>query len=450
MTARRGVAPRQALRLIEGRPQSLPEIGGLPAPERASWVERAAEASAALRRRLGLRGDPITVDPEADFSVTVQGVAGTLTVGSFSLEVAPKFLDEPTGDWSADLLAMMARTEPHHYKWAASAGVRRHQLLFRDHLAEAFAEALERALMSEAIHMYRTVEETAPVLRGRMNIVRQLRSVHSRPHLIESDVARLDTDNEFNRLLDWAAARLAAITNDEALSRRLRRYRTRLPAVTPSARPRPLRSAPPPQYRSWRQPLAIANMLAANLGYVVADAAAHGVTLVTETERLFERFIEVSLAEALRLLPGLGLDLHPQASASFASPTHSPGRVFSPRPDDVLSRGGQPVLIIDAKYKRLHRSVSEPLGRFHSDDIYQLVASMVAHGCLVGLLVYPRSGTATGAASLSWRVPVFGSTAFVHVLEVECRGLAEPSGFQTFDRALAGSLEQLVAPELAA
>jgi 5-methylcytosine-specific restriction enzyme subunit McrC len=452
MTYRGEPTPRQALRLIEGRPTPLPILAELPPLERALWVERAAETSARIRQRFGLRQEVLAVDPEREFSVTVRGIAGTLTIGAYSLEVAPKYCDTPEGDWSADLLAMMARTETHLFKWSASAGVRRHQLLFREHLAEAFAESLERALMGEAIHLYRTMEERAPVLRGRLNVARQLRSLHSRPHLIESDVARLDTDNAYNRLLHWAAGRLAVVSRDEGLSRRLRRQQERLPAVTPITRPRPLRTAPPPQYRNWQQPLLIANMLASNLGYIVADTVVAGVTLVTDMERLFERFIEVSLGEALNRLPPPHLDLFPQASATFATPTHSPGAAFSPRPDDVLSRRGRPVLIIDAKYKRLHRSSTDPLGRFHADDIYQLAASMAAHRCRLGLLVYPRSArrAGSGPASLSWRVPIFGATAYVHVLEVECFGLGAPTGLETFDEDLAASLRSLLPSEEAA
>ena len=432
----------QPIRVLEGQWTAIPQVRDLTPAELRAWRDLVAAESRRLRYELNSPSDPLSLRGGSEIEIRADFVAGTVALAPWSIEVAPKYRSSVDGDWPQDLLAMLARIR-HSRLWelSNSGSVGPAPVSFVDHLAAAYMEALARAIHHDPIYVYRTFEETAPVVRGRLNLGRQLRSIYSRPHLLECDVERLDTDNEFNRLLSWASLRLAALVADAHLARRLTELQKRLP-VTPLVRPSSrLRTGLPPQYRIWAEALEIADIVAGNAGQVGADTLVDGVSLCVSTPGLFEKFIEVSLQECVRDMPRTDLEVLPQAHADLAIPRHEEARTFRPQPDDVVFAAGQPALVIDAKYRHLHRSPTEPHGRFQREDAYQLVSSMVAHRCTVGVLIYPRAAIATSQEILSWEIDAFGVSMTVYVLELDLESLGTDYAYRSIDDQLTAAVE---------
>jgi 5-methylcytosine-specific restriction enzyme subunit McrC len=117
-----------------------------------------------------------------------------------------------------------------------------------------------------------------------------------------------------------------------------------------------------------------------------------------DMNRLFESFVTRVLGELL--LPPFKVDAQ-------APITLDVGATVPIRPDIVLRRSGEPLLVADCKYKRL------PTDADRQQDLYQMLAYCTALGIDHGMLVYPQhlttihrsitvrhAGTVIGAVSI--------------------------------------------------
>ncbi|WP_229505202.1 McrC family protein [Massilia mucilaginosa] len=406
-----------------------------------------------FRKQLGLRADPFAFRSGMGGAVEVRtsGIAGTVSVGDLVLDIAPKFVPrgDGLGDWSASMLLLMqhARKRDLALNRARHLAVERHS--FVDLLAMAFSDATEAGLADQAIHTYKTSPQCLPVLRGRMNLPRQIRSVFARPHLLECDVDELDADNGYNGLLKWAALAFAAAVRAPTLRRRLSDLALRLPGK-PSRRIalQGGRLQPPPQFRVWTEALEIAALLSSGLSHATGRGVAQGYSFVFNMERLFEHFIELSLARAVAILNKQGFSARTQVSIAYAEPDPGSSIRFFSRPDNLVLRHGVPAVVVDAKYKRLSDAEGMRNRKPVNADVYELVAAMTAHNCRCGLLVYPR---VLGDAVLNdhelhtWTVSSFGTTLRVGALALDLSALRVHADLQHIDTTLTAALESLLA-----
>ena len=435
--------------LQENRWQPLSQLlGAVISGERAFRFARDLDReSLRLRRVLGLRDDPLQLRPAAEgVEIRASGIAGTLTIGGLTIDVAPKFAATAVSNeaWQAALLAVLERARRRHFTYSTVAKIGSRPATFVDHMGMAYADAIERGLAAEAIHTYRMVEEEAPVLRGRLNVGRQMRSLVSRPHLLACDVDSLSGENRYNQFLDWALARFAVAVRDPALKHRLSDLRIRLPATTPRTdRPPIVDSNPPPQYQIWRDALEIAALLATGGIHSPERGVWTGFGFVLGMERLFERFVQESLRACLPLLE-CDASVVPQDAQAYAYP-EPPGkqRYFS-RPDNVLYIGTTAALIVDAKYKRFTDAEGLSTSKPTNADIYELVAAMTAHKCDRGLLVYPRLADDLVLADgrmQTWTIASFGSPLRASAVAVNMSALSGERGIADLDSYLAGAVD---------
>jgi 5-methylcytosine-specific restriction enzyme subunit McrC len=116
------------------------------------------------------------------------------------------------------------------------------------------------------------------------------------------------------------------------------------------------------------------------LAWSLAPGAAAGPTaapaLLVSLERLFERHVTRGVADAFAGRDGVAVRVQPEHVIP------GPPNVVV-RPDVVIERSGQPVLVVDAKWKRLPRE-----GLIH-DDLYQVLAYCTILGARQAVLVYP-------------------------------------------------------------
>jgi 5-methylcytosine-specific restriction endonuclease McrBC regulatory subunit McrC len=375
-------------------------------------------------------------------------LAGSLSLPEISLEIVPKFILDPANlnAWNASTLFLLEALAGRHVVSIAAERQqwKSHHIL--DLIANAFADAAERGLREQRIQVYRQSEESSVVLRGRLNLPRQLRNLVRAPHLLECDVDQLDAENAFNDVLKWAATILARSAREQTLRARLDSIANTVPGdANRSAAFRHLRLLPPPQFRAWTDALQLARLLACGQTFSNVGGRTSGYSLLFNMERAFERFVEYGLARTLRKRGGIALTAHRQEWARYALPDGGGIRPLGCRPDNVVKRNGVPVLIVDAKYKLLEDEFSgndDNRAAPTSTDIYELLAGMLAHRCTLGLLVYPGATDPQrfDSPTRTWVIDSFGTKLRVGAVPVNLLSLRSRADV---DRALAHLGQQI-------
>lgn len=241
-------------------------------------------------------------------------------------------------------------------------------------VAGAFARSAGRALRPGVLLGYREVEDTLPLLRGRLRAAAQLRR---RPGMaLPMEVAYDDHTQDIpeNQILLGAVRRLL-----------------RTPGVTPASRTAlhglaalldgvtvPVPGAPLPRWtgtrlnRRYQQSLGLAALILSGGSYEL-DGGRHVSVdgLLVTMWRVFETFLGQALGEALR--QRIGGRSQTQDLAYFLDI----GRQHQLRPDLVHYLSG-PVAVVDAKYK----------AERERGDLYQMLAYCMRLGLSDGHLVY--------------------------------------------------------------
>jgi 5-methylcytosine-specific restriction enzyme subunit McrC len=99
-----------------------------------------------------------------------------------------------------------------------------------------------------------------------------------------------------------------------------------------------------------------------------------------DMERVFERYVTAAVTQAFRPTGAFEVAVQPSHPAIRPVAGHPD---IPMRPDITVNRGGRPMVVIDAKWKRLRGS---PVV---TDDVYQVLAYCTALGAFRGMLIYP-------------------------------------------------------------
>ncbi|MFG2100521.1 McrC family protein [Micromonospora echinaurantiaca] len=242
-------------------------------------------------------------------------------------------------------------------------------------LAAALWRQTDRALRQGLLQGYRTVDDTSPVLRGRLRETAQLsrRAGLALPLEIRHDDYTVDIPE--NRILATAVDRMLRVPGVDAESRRmLRHLAARFVGVT-----RLRTGAPVPAWHPTRlnQRLRIALRLAELvLGGTSVEAGRGGVltnAFLLDMWRVYEDFLSVALRAAIESTHGGTVVL--QGHGHLDSQ-----RRLELRPDLLWRNGagGKVDAVVDAKYKA--DTVRE--------DAYQMLAYCVAYRLAHGHLIY--------------------------------------------------------------
>jgi len=252
-----------------------------------------------------------------------------------------------------------------------------------DDLVPAIARALWRQV-SRAIHQgvlpgYVLVEESSPVLRGRLRESAQLQMHHGLPLPLEIRHDEFTLDIPENQILRTACERMLLVPRvDEESSRMLRRLLRDFADVSPIERGEPVPSWQPTRLNSrYHVALRLAELVlrATSVEHAPGTVAVNGFLL--DMPQLFEDFVTVALREAIEAEFG--------GRVVGQAPTYMDiaGRVVL-KPDIVWNVQGVAAAVVDAKYK-----AEKPAG-YPNADLYQLLAYCTALGLQSGHLVYAR------------------------------------------------------------
>lgn len=245
-------------------------------------------------------------------------------------------------------------------------------------LADAFVRLALRALKQGLLKGYRTVEETLPVLRGRIREADQLRRRWGRGIPLEVRYDEFTVDIAENKLLLAAAQRLLAMPAVGGQHRgALQRLRLQLADVTASAVGGVQPSWTPSRLNARYVPaLEVAELILAGRSFEqrVGELVLSG--FLVNMAAVFEDFVTVALREAMTRFGG---------RSRLQYRTHLDEAETVPvRPDFVWLDGGVPGVVVDAKYK-----AERPTG-FPQADLYQMLAYCTVLGLHEGHLVYAK------------------------------------------------------------
>jgi len=250
-----------------------------------------------------------------------------------------------------------------------------------DDLVPAVAQALWRQV-SRAIHQgllpgYVTVEESSPVLRGRLLEGVQLSRHHGLALPLEVRHDEFTVDIPENQILRAAMERMLQVPRiDGESARMLRRLLRSFGDVTPlwPGDP-PLPWQPSRINTRYHTALRLAELIlrATSFEHAVGTVAVNGFLL--DMPKLFEDFVTVALREALEPVHG------GRVLGQYRCSLDEAGRVPM-RPDIVWSRGSTVLAVADAKYK------SEKPSGYPNADLYQLLAYCTVLNLKVGHLIY--------------------------------------------------------------
>ncbi|MBW8483942.1 McrC family protein [Actinomadura parmotrematis] len=245
-------------------------------------------------------------------------------------------------------------------------------------LARLFERQAERALRQGLMQGYHVVEESGPVVRGRIREADQLRRHHGRLVPVETVHDEYSTDIAENRLLLAACERLCRLPQGVPgdVRRGLLRLRSRLADVSPLVRGRPLPGWRPTRLNArYHHALRLADLV---LRGASVDHLPGGVTVsgfLFSMPRVFEDFLTVALREALA---GRAV----RCAFQDAMALDENGDITM-RPDLVVYSGARsPLAVADAKYK------VNKTDKALNADVYQMLAYCTRLGLADGHLVY--------------------------------------------------------------
>jgi 5-methylcytosine-specific restriction enzyme subunit McrC len=299
------------------------------------------------------------------------GKVGAARVGDLTVAITPKVE-------IARLLFLLGYSA-HGPAWQPSAV----DVGTADDLVPAIAAALWRQL-ARAIHQgllpgYVTVEESSPVLRGRLRESAQLAARHGLPLPLEIRHDEFTVDIAENQILRTAAERMLLVPRVDDESRRMfRRLLRDFADVSSIPRGDPIPAWLPTRLNSrYHAALRLAELVlrATSVEHAAGTVAVNGFLI--DMPQLFQDFVTVALREALEGAYGGRLAAEPLHHFDEA------GRVRL-YPDIVWHIGGAPVAVIDAKYK-----AEKPRG-YPNADLYQMLAYCTVLGLRTGHLVYAR------------------------------------------------------------
>jgi 5-methylcytosine-specific restriction enzyme subunit McrC len=256
--------------------------------------------------------------------------------------------------------------------------------LFCNHLFAALHRGLPRRYVPH--------EDDLAALRGRLDVKRQFTVLAASPQRLACRFDELSADIALNQIMKAAVTKLAKVARAPENQRRLAELSLAFADVTAV----PVKALPWHQVvidrtnRSWAQLLSLAKLLLGDRFQTTTSGEARGFSLLFEMNKLFEEFVGRSLARALA---GTGYDVRLQGPRGYALAELETGQNrFATKPDITIARRGEPLLVIDTKWKRLKGAIDDPKYGVGQADVYQMMSYAHVYQCERLLLLYPHHG----------------------------------------------------------
>ena len=341
-------------------------------------------------------------------------VVGILATRRTTLEILPK-IDGEDGAVRVALVRMLAVAceLPVADGELAALDTQRHDLL--ELLIGLFAGRLLAAVRRGLPHRYMAYEEDLKLLRGRLDITRQMTHLAIRPDRLACRFDELSPDTPLNRVLKAAVSRLAHLTRSPANARQLAELAARFEPVRGTSDPlrEPVRLDR--TNTAFHDLHLLARLFLAGEWQSTTGGRAAGFALLFPMNVLFEGFIGRSLHRALASCPTVTVRLQDRRHYALTGADRRT-RLFNLRPDAVIETSLDRPIVLDTKWKHL-ASDEKTMGVAES-DVYQMLAYARAYDAVRLVLVYPwiqGMGEAEGVIR-AWTVAAADSRT-----ELNCR-----------------------------
>jgi 5-methylcytosine-specific restriction enzyme subunit McrC len=333
-------------------------------------VPLAVEAGVLLARSGVVAAHPSPYVP-GNWQISAAGKVGAARIGGIEISIKPKVR-------VARLLFLVGYAE-HGPAWRDEDVELEQSADLVPAVAQALWRHVRRAIHQGLLPGYVVVEESSPVLRGRLRESEQLHRHHGLPLPLEITHDEFTIDITENQILRAACERVLTVPGvDDESQRMLRRLLRNFADVTPLTRGDPIPEWQPTRLNArYHTALRLARLVlrATSFEHGTGDIAVNGFLL--NMPRLFESFVTQALRDALTTKYGGRVD--GQDPCYF----DESDRVLL-LPDIVWKIGGSPAAVIDAKYK-----AESPSG-YPNADLYQLLAYSTVLGLRHGHLVYAK------------------------------------------------------------
>lgn len=372
--------------------------GGVPEAEAGRLLALAERAA----RRLKLPGPETAVLTRTHRGLEAKQVVGILATPGTTLEILPK-IDGEDGAVRRALVRMLAVAWelPVADGELAALDTQRHDLL--ELLVGLFVGRLLAAVRRGLPHRYVVHEEDLKLLRGRLDITRQMTHLAVRPDRLACRFDELSPDTPLNRVLKAAVSRLARLTRSPANARKLADLAARFELVRRTADPlrEPVRLDR--TNTAFHDLHHLARLFLAGEWQSTAGGRAAGFALLFPMNDLFEAFIGKSLQRALASCRTVTVRLQDRRHYALLD-ADGRTRLFNLKPDAVIEAPPGRSIVLDTKWKPL--AADERTLGVKQSDVYQMLAYARACGAARLVLLYPwdrEMGEAEGVIR-SWEV----------------------------------------------
>ena len=372
------------------------EYGSLTVGAEKDLTEKEAKRLCTLaeRARRRLHHKPPVLTRTHDGGLKAEQVVGVLAVPGKTLEILPKI----GGDDGAVRKALIHMLAVAHCLRVADGELapldtQRRDLL--ELLIGLFANRLLTAVRRGLPRRYIGHEDDLKLLRGRLNVIRQVTHLAARPDLLACRFDDLSEDTPLNRVLKAAVWRLVRVARTAANARRLAELTARFEFVGDT--PDPLRE---PVFldrtnTAFHDLHRLARLLLTGDWQRTTGGKATGFALLFPMYELFEQFIGQSLKRALGSGRVCLQDRRYSALIDDADKTTGePKPLFNLQPDAVIKTptgATGPPIVLDTKWKKLkpYAPGCERTLDVAQSDVYQMLAYARAHRAERLILLYP-------------------------------------------------------------
>ena len=419
-----------------GTPKNIEELSASADTEPQNLRSLLGRAGARIAKALSLSSSPFVMDSN---TVRAVNVAGTIRLSvQIELEVVPKYLGFSEDDvhWKEDfyLLSTLSR----HGKLLEGDNI--HTIsAFRSSLYDIAGRALAEGfvpLRRNLLRKYRRNQFEDYSIDGEIRFEDAFVRL---PDGIPQENVTFDKKNEYNATILAAMKYVQPHISDPRVQRILRDSITVLSPQSDVRLDRPRLTLPGRALR-WKREYDLAYDIIHGMSVVFTDGTILSPGFMVTTWQIWERILNMAIRVGEPTLTVVGQKPFPFGSCQTA--TEQQLHVY-PDISTIRPETGEPVYLVDAKYKRLSLYNNREADR---SDIYEALAFCRASGCNTLFLAYPCE---TGMADdmrirLIETYRIDGNT--IYIIQIPVHGLATPGGLRNFSFMVTGGIHDMLTP----
>lgn len=342
---------------------------------------------------------------------------GVVSLGNRVLEVAPKIGKGKRGEQAGrSLLLRMLQTVHELPRLAASAGQEMEQAPLIDAFAAIFFDELFRLVKAGLHRAYASESEGLQTIKGRLLIAEQVARNTGRMDRAYCEFDELTVDVGPNRVLVLALRAMRPWLAQIGSQRRWAELTAAFEGVGCASRDEAKGIRLTRQNSRYREALRFAQWIIDMLSPALRGGSEVAPAMLFDMNVLFESYVAACLA---RQAPS-GIEVLPQHNAMHLARTSGKG-AYRLKPDIVVTRGREVLLVADTKWKILEE---DAFGRIRPTpaDMYQMNAYASAYRCQEMALIYPSFpglDTQLMQHPTSYTLPSGSGSVSLHITGVE-------------------------------